>query len=198
MELAFTEAEPLGRSMTSIDLPTLATILGTWILVVGTLAFAYWQLRQAQRLHSATTILELRERWYGPRLRQARRELASWLLKKERGEEVDNWEVGIFFELMGHLTRSGLLEKRMVWNAFGTWVSAYYAYVRAPEDLLSAWRKESNDPLIFAEFEWLAGQMTELDRRFLPGRPTVATALEEHRYVLENDSRLDLSSRALE
>lgn len=184
--------------MSSLDLPTLATIAGTWILVVGTLAFAYWQLRQAQRLHSATTILDLRERWYSPRLRQARRELATWLLKKDRGEEVDNWEVGIFFELMGHLTRSGVLEKRMVWNAFGTWVSAYYAYIREPVDLLTAWRTESRDPLIFGDFEWLARQMADLDRRFVPGRTAAASPLEEGHYILESDARLDPSGRALD
>lgn len=184
--------------MTTLDLPTLATILGTWILVVGTLAFAYWQLRQAQRLHSATTILELRERYYGPRLRQARKELSTWLLKRDRGEEVENWEVGIFFELMGHLTHSGVLERRMVWNAFGTWITAYYVYIREPVDLLGQWRSESHDPLIFAEFEWLAKQMIEFDRRFLPGRPTPASAVEDSRFILESESRLDLSAGALE
>lgn len=184
--------------MAEVDPLTLATLTGTWVLVIGTLAFAYWQLKQAQRLHSATTLLDLRERWYGPRLRQARRELATWLLKGERGEEVDNWEVGIFFELLGHLTRNGVLERRMVWNAFGTWVSAYYAFIREPVDLLTKWRTESHDPLIFGDFEWLAGQMNALDRKFLPGRVGVGTPLEEGRYILENDARLDASGLALD
>lgn len=184
--------------MATIDLPTLATILGTWILVVGTLAFAYWQLRQAQRLHSATTILELRERYFGPRLRRARKELATWLLQTDRGEEPENWEVGIFFELMGHLTRSGILERRMVWNAFGTWITGYYAYLREPEDLLTEWRTASHDPLIFAEFEWLAREMIEFDRRFLPGNPAPKSALEDSRFILESEAHLDLSERALD
>src|SRR5215472_1766574 len=146
--------------MSGPDIATWATIVGTWALVVGTLGFAYWQLRQASRLHSATTLLELRERFYSPRMRQARRDLSLWLLKRDRGEEIENWEVGMFFELMGHLVHTGVLEKRMVWNAFGTWISSYHYSITRPTNLLELWRKESGDPLVFAEFEWLAQQMT--------------------------------------
>ncbi|MCI4320436.1 MAG: hypothetical protein L3K23_09980 [Thermoplasmata archaeon] len=175
-----------------LDLVTWATILGTWILVVGTLAFAFWQLRQAQRLHSASTILDLRERYYSPRFRQARRDMSRWLLKTDRGEEVENWEVGHFFELMGFLTHSRVLEKRMVWNAFGVWITAYYAFMTQPVNLLDDWREEARDPLIYAEFEWLARQMAELDRRRLhePRRNTLS--LGEAREALENESRLDV------
>jgi hypothetical protein len=176
--------------MTGLDFESWATILGTWILVVGTLGFAYWQLRQAQRLHSSTTILDLRERFYNPRMRQARKELSTWLLKDVRGEEPDDWEVGIFFELMGALTRSGVLEKRMVWNAFGSWVTAYHGMIRTPEDLVAKWRTESNDPLIFAEFEWLAEQMNDFDRKLVPGLKTNHSSIQDHRFVLESESHL--------
>src|SRR5579863_4107083 len=151
--------------MTTLDVTTWATIIGTWVLVAGTLGFAYWQLRQAQRLHSSTTLLDLRERFYSPRMRQARKELSAWLLHEARGEEPEDWEVGIFFELMGALTRGRVLEKRMVWNAFGTWITAYHMAMITPENLLTKWREESNDPLIFADFEWLAKQMLDFDQR---------------------------------
>jgi hypothetical protein len=173
-----------------MDATTWATILGTWVLVVGTLAFAYWQLRQAQRLHSATTILELRERFYSPRLRQARRELSSWLLHSERGEEPEDWEVAIFFELMGTLTRTRVLERRLVWSAFGTWIVAYHRFMVDPKDLITQWRRESNDPLIFAEFEWLAKQMLEFDRRLSPGPQYHRFAVTDARTVLESESNL--------
>lgn len=178
--------------MTALDLTTWATVLGTWVLVVGTLVFAYWQLRQAQRLHSSTTLLDLRERFYSPRLRQSRRELSAWLLRSERGEEPEDWEVGIFFELMGALTRRGVLEKRLVWSAFGTWITAYYEFMTVPEDLLSGWRKESHDPLIFGDFEWLARQMQEFDRRLAPGSPAGPGTVTDARNVLEAEARLRL------
>lgn len=176
--------------MSGLDVTNWATILGTWILVVGTLAFAYWQLRQAQRLHSSTTLLDLRERFYSPRMRQARRELSTWLLATERGEEPDDWEVGIFFELMGALTRNRVLEPRMVWHAFGTWIVAYHYYVTTPDDLLTKWRKESDDPLIFAEFEWLAKKMIEYDRRLSPGPGYHRWAVTDAKSVLESESHL--------
>jgi hypothetical protein len=175
--------------VSDLDLPTIATIVGTWVLVVGTLAFAYWQLRQAQRLHSATTLLELRERFYSERLRQARRELSSWLLQSPRGPETENWEVGIFFELMGSLTHTGVLEKRMVWSAFGTWISAYYLYTVTPVDLVAQWRREANDPLIFAEFEWLAKEMMAFEGRLGPGNRSWATS--DAATVLESETHLD-------
>ncbi|MCI4348970.1 MAG: hypothetical protein L3J93_01960 [Thermoplasmata archaeon] len=184
--------------MASIDLATWATILGTWILVVGTLVFAYWQLRQAQRLHSSTTLLDLRERFYSPRMRQARRDLSTWLLKETRGEEPEDWEVGIFFELMGALTRTKVLEKRMVWSAFATWITAYHYCMTHPVDLLAKWRGESNDPLIFAEFEWLATTMLDMDRRLAPGAHDPRTSASDAQYVLESESHLRLPPEPLD
>lgn len=176
--------------MASIDYTTWAALVGTWVLVVGTLAFAYWQLRQNQRLHSASTLLDLRERFYGPRMREARRELATWLLRTDRGEEIENWEVGVFFELLGNLTRSGVLDGRMVWKAFGSWVTAYYTLTRAPTDYFEKWRSEANDPLIFADFEWLARKCLEFDRGAAGTSTAPRVDLYDARYVLDSESHL--------
>lgn len=176
--------------MSSLDLATWATILGTWAAVVGTLAFAYWQLRQAQRLHSSTTLLDLRERFFSVRMRESRRELSRWLLASERGPEPDNWEVGMFFELMGSLTRTRVLDRRMVWHAFGSWITAYYAFLRHPDDLLGKWRAETHDPSIFADFEWLALEMTALDSRGRPSPDRGGDPLEDERNALENETHL--------
>jgi hypothetical protein len=180
--------------VSGIDLTVWVPIIATWVLVVGTLAFAYWQLRQNQRLHSTSTLLDLRERFYGPRLRQARRTLSAWLLQADRVEEPDNWEVAIFFELLGSLTRSRTLEKRLVRNAFGTWITSYYTFITQPVDLLARWRAESNDPLIFADFEWLAKWIISQERRLAPGPHFRESLLEESRYVLEGDSRQEVGA----
>lgn len=180
-------------AMAGIDLSVWIPIIGTWVLVVGTLAFAYWQLRQNQRLHSTSTLLDLRERFFSLRLRQARKELSTWLLAGQRGEEPDNWEVALFFELLGSLTRSRTLEKRLVRNAFGTWVTGYYTMINQPVDLFARWRREANDPLIFADFEWLAEELIEIERKLAPGPDFDRSLLEEARYVLDGDSHLDLS-----
>ncbi len=175
--------------MATLDLATWAALIGTWILVVGTLLFAYWQLRQTQRLHSASTLLDLRERFYGPRMRQARRDLSAWLLRTApRGEEPDNWEVGLFFEMLGSLTHTRALDRRLVWSSFGTWVSAYYVLTTQPENLIEKWRREGHDPLIFREFEWLAKQVIELDARASRTAPTPQVLEADARVVLEGES----------
>ena len=176
--------------MVAFDWTTWAALFGTWVLVVGTLLFAYWQLRQSQRLHSASTLLDLRERFYNPRMRAARRELSAWLLANPRGPEPENWEVGLFFQLLGSLTHSRALDRRLVWNAFGTWITAYWVFLTEPPDLIGQFRTESRDPTIFAEYEWLAREMMELDARATGAPPQQRTAHEEARVVLEGERAL--------
>ncbi len=172
------------------DLLIWIPIIGTLALAVGTLVFAYWQLRQSQHLHSATTLLDLRERFYSPRLLQARRELSTWLLGTDRTDAPLNWEVAVFFELLGSLTRTGILERRLVRSAFGTWITGYYSFCLQPVDLFRQWRTEENDPLIFADFEWLARQVIEYERRAAPAADFDRSLLQEARYVLESEARL--------
>ena len=177
--------------MSDLDLATWVTILATWVLAVGTLAFAYWQLRQNQRLHSASTLLDMRERFYSPRLQRSRKSVSTWLLKSDRRDEPTDWEVTFFFELHGSLTRTRNLERRLVRNAFGTWLTAYYTGLTQPVDLIAQWRTEDNDPLVFADFEWLARWIIEEERRLVPTPEARASELEQARYVLEGDSRLE-------
>ncbi len=176
--------------MGGIDLTVWVPILATWVLAVGTLVFAFWQLRQNQRLHSASTLLQLRDQFSGPRYRQARRTLSTWLLGDERTDEPDDWEVGLFFQLLGSLTRTRAIERKLVRDAFGTWITAYYTRMTRPVDLLARWRAQSKDPLIFADFEWLAHRIIEEERRRAPGPGFDETLAEEARYVLEGDARL--------
>jgi hypothetical protein len=184
----------MSTAVASFDLVTWVALVGTWVLVVGTLAFSYWQLRQNQRLHSASTLLDLRERYYGPRMRQARQVLSRWLLATPRGEEPEEWEVGIYFELLGSLTRDRVLELRMVWNAFGPFVTSYYVFLTEPDDLVAKWRREGNDPTTFADFEWLAKQFSELDRRAGPRAGTPSSTREDARYILEREARAPIDS----
>jgi hypothetical protein len=180
--------------MAGIDLTVWIPILATWILVVGTLVFAYWQLRQSQRLHSTSTLLDLRDRFYSQRMRQARKTLGAWLIKSDRGEDPDNWEVALFFELLGSLTRTRNLEKGLVRKAFGTWITGYYTFMTHPVNLIEQWRKESNDPLIFADFEWLAKWIIERERRLSPVQDFERSLLEDSEYVLQGESQLDVAA----
>jgi len=177
----------------SLDPTIWIPIIGTWVLVVGTLAFAYWQLRQNQRLHSASTLLDLRERYFSQRMRQARRVLSTWLLERKASVEPQNWEVAVFFELLGSLTRTRVLDERLVRTSFGTWITGYYLMITRPTNLFAEWRTESNDPLIFADFEWLALRTIEFERHRAPAAGFDASIMDEARYVVEGDSHLDTS-----
>jgi hypothetical protein len=124
-------------------------------------------------------------------MRQARRELSTWLLRSDRGAEIENWEVGVFFELLGSLTRARILNKKMVWSAFGPWVSGYYVLMTRPIDLITQWRKEGGDPNVFAEFEWLAKQVLEMDWAAAYTPRDIGALVADARDVLENESHLD-------
>jgi len=47
------------------------SLVGTWVLVVGTLLLMLWQTLQAQKLNSANAVMNLRERFDSPRMRAA-------------------------------------------------------------------------------------------------------------------------------
>jgi len=124
-------------------------------------------------------------------MRQARRTLSAWLVKADRGEEPDNWEVALFFELLGSLTRYRNLDQRLVRKAFGTWITGYYTRITRPVDLIGKWRHEGNDPLIFADFEWLAKQIIEQERRLAPASGFDQSLEDEASFVLQGETQLD-------
>jgi hypothetical protein len=78
-------------------------------------------------------------------------------------------------------------------KAFGTWITAYYTYITHPTNLIDQWRKESNDPQIFADFEWLAKWDIEFERKLAPGPDFERSLLDDGRDVLQGESRLDVS-----
>ena len=150
------------------DPSTLALLglLGTWILVIGTILLMYWQTRQNHILNSANAVMTLRERFDSDRMRAARRHLSQKLLAGAH-EDIVSTEVLTFFELVGALTRRRLLDEELVWEAFGTWITTYYLAVRRPVDLIGQIRDALKDPLVFQSLQWLSQRIEQLDRRAL-------------------------------
>ena len=138
------------------------SLLGTWALVFGTLALMYWQTRTGQHLNSANAVMALRERFDGSRMRAARRHLSDRLLKQAH-QDITSMEVITFFELIGSLTHRRVLDDDLVWEAFGTWITAYYWSLRYPVDLIADTRTSLGDPLVWHEFEWLASRVEQMD-----------------------------------
>jgi hypothetical protein len=179
--------------MVNIDWPSVAfwTAISTWALAIGTLLILLWQTRQAQVLNSANAVMTLRDKFDATRMRAVRRHIAERLLKQAH-EDIASLEVVTFFELIGALTHRKVLDEALVWEAFGTWITAYWYELRHPLDWVGKLRTDLADPLIFHEFEWLYNRITELDRRALaksgvaPGDPA-----EESRRILSRESLLE-------
>jgi len=170
------------------DLATWTAVIGTWVLVVGTLAFAYWQTRLTRRINSATTILDLRGKFEAPAMIAARRLLATELLAEDAAKEIENFDVYLFFQLVGSLTHERILDRRMVWNAFGSHVGAYYYFLTRPVDRISQWRREARDQTILSEFEWLAKEILKLDRAMVKDPVGGETSRDDAREILGYES----------
>ena len=167
------------------------SLFGTWMLVVGTLVLMYWQTRQNQHLNSANAVMSLRERFDSARMRAARRHLADRLLRGAH-QDIASVEVATFFELVGTLTHRKVLHDDLVWEAFGSWVEAYYWALRQPVDLIGQLRENLSDPLVFHEFEWLFGRIDELNRKHLPTGATPTPLRDpEVRGFLQRESSLE-------
>jgi len=174
------------------------SLIGTWILVVGTLLLMYWQTRTSQRLNSANAVMALRERFDSLHMRAARRHLSQRLLAQAH-DDISSVEVVTFFELVGTLTHRGLLDAELVWEAFGSWIVAYYWAVRHPTDLVGKIRSDLKDPLLFHEFEWLHGRVVSIDAHRELASPSDVVNEASVRRILELESRLsDLSAAPAE
>jgi len=179
--------------MSDIDWTSIAvwSLIGTWLLVLGTLLLMYWQTIQAQRLNSANAVMNLRERFDSPRMRAARRHVSERLLQNAR-QDISNLEVVTFFELVGTLTHRKVLEDDLVWEAFGGWVTSYYWALRHPVDMIGDLRANMSDPLIFHEFEWLHNRVIAIDRRRIgPEADSGPPAEQEAHRFLTRESNLE-------
>jgi hypothetical protein len=171
--------------------PTTLTAIATWALVIGTILLMYWQTRQTRELNSAQSVMQLRERFDAPHLRRARRTLAKHLLSNEH-DDITNLEVGAFFELLATLTHRKVLEDDLIWEAFGSWVTAYWWALRNPVDMIGRGRESFKDPLIFHEFEWLDQRIRWMDRRRGAPTPTDEDRTQESRGILQREANLDI------
>ncbi|MCI4372421.1 MAG: hypothetical protein L3K02_02080 [Thermoplasmata archaeon] len=175
----------------AIDSTTL-TAAAAWALAIGTVALLWWQVRVAQHLNSANAVLTLRERYDSAAYRRRRKALAQRLLDG-RHDDITNLEVAAFFELVGSLTHSRVLNRELVWEAFGTWISGYYLALRSPVDVIGRARTALKDPLIMHQFEWLFGLVQQIDRKKMGAGVNIDEVnREEVASLLRREAELDL------
>jgi hypothetical protein len=175
----------------AIDITTI-TAAAAWAVAIGTVVLLWWQTRVAQHLNSANAVLTLRERYDSPAYRRRRKLLAQRLLAG-RHDDITNLEVAAFFELVGSLTHSRVLNRELVWEAFGTWISGYYVALRGPVDVIGRTRTALKDPLIMHEFEWLFGLVQQIDRKKMGAHVDIEEVnREESASLLRREAELDL------
>jgi hypothetical protein len=175
----------------SVDATTIAAG-AAWGLAIGTVALLWWQVRVTQRLNSANAVLSLRERFDASGTRRRRKLLAERLLAG-RHDDITNLEVAAFFELIGSLTHERVLDRYLVWEAFGTWVNGYYYALRNPVDVIGRARVALKDPLIMHEFEWLFGLVQRMDRQRIGETADMDNATrEESMALLRREADLDI------
>jgi hypothetical protein len=163
----------------------------TWALAVGTVVLLWWQVRVSQRLNSANAVLALRERFDASGFRRRRKILSDRLLAG-RHDDITNLEVAAFFELIASMTHEHVLDRRLVWEAFGTWINGYYYALRSPVDVIGRARTALKDPLIMHEFEWLFGVVQQMDRKLLGPEADMEDATrEEATALLRREAELD-------
>jgi hypothetical protein len=179
--------------MVSIDWESAAfwTAFSTWALATGTLILLFWQTRQAQVLNSANAVIALRDKFDSSRMRSVRRHLAERLLKQAH-EDIASLEVVTFFELVGTLAHRRILDEDLVWEAFGSWITAYWYALRHPVDWVGQLRRDLGDPLVFHEFDWLQARIVELDRQALRQLNAVpGDGAEEAHRILTREALLE-------
>ena len=167
------------------------TAAATWGLAVGTVVLLWWRTPGL----SAT---QQRER--GPDASGAIRfpRVSSAVGKGSRidcspgADDITNLEVAAFFELIGSLTHARVLDRYLVWEAFGTWINGYYYALRNPVDVIGRARTALEDPLIMHEYEWLYGLVQQMDRKMMDAEADMAEATrDESTALLRREAELE-------
>jgi hypothetical protein len=175
----------------SVTTITAITAGAAWAVAIGTIGVNWWQVRVSQRLNSANAVLTLRERFDSPAFRRRRRQLSERLLAG-RHEDVTNLEVAAFFELVGSLTHQRVLDRYLVWEAFGTWINGYYYALRHPFDVIGRARTALKDPLVMHELEWMYGMVQDMDRKMIGAEVDLEDATrEESQALLKREAELE-------
>jgi hypothetical protein len=181
-------AQSLWDRLAAMDASTLAAWVTALVTLLGALTAllaVWWQLRKQWLLNSAAMVTDLADRFVSDEWRIYRMHCAARFDALQRGEEVDLSEdlpvLGLF-EHMGFLVRRGILDRLMVWNKFGWYITRYYLAVTTPVNLIDQIRKRERDETLWDEFQWLNKDMLRIYRRrsiIIDGPALAATRIKE-------------------
>lgn len=135
-----------------------------FVVVAGTLLGLYRQLRLQSSATSFAQLREIVQEWGSERLLRCRVELLRALSDGTDPAKLPKG-VGIvlldYWETVGLLVRNQHVSRRLVWEDFGNLCQVWWVTLRP---YINVVREEEGDAMIGEHFEWLAGQMADLDR----------------------------------
>jgi hypothetical protein len=140
------------------------------VVVAISLIGLYRQLRLQSSSSAFDQLRAIVQDWGSERLLRCRVELLRAL---RDGTDAAKLPPGVavvlldYFETVALLVRSGHVSRQMVWDAFGNVCEAWWVTLGP---YLNVMRNAEGDVKIGEHFEWLAGQMADLDRE-LPNPP---------------------------
>jgi len=138
-------------------------VVANWIVAIATiltLVYLRSQIRGAREVSGAEFLLRLNDRYNSKEMVKNRRDLANVLLEGERRQLPS--AVLDFFETVGLLLRERLLKVELVWQYFGWSTLHCWQAVKA---WVKEFRQGEQDQTIYAEFEYLSGEMMEVEQR---------------------------------
>jgi hypothetical protein len=144
--------------------PELVTAWATAIGLIITIVLFAKTMHEQREVTSATLMVSLADHWRSERMAAYRKRLAQDLLAAPKKMPSDS-EVLDFFENIGHLTKRGYLDEKMVWNLFVWELSCYYKAVTGDQNLIEAERKRYGHQAIYSELEWLYHRFVEIDKQ---------------------------------
>ena len=154
--------------------PEAWTALATWVLVVGTLAAVWYQVRIQRRLHSVDVVINFSRRFDSMAMKGSRQNVAKWLLEGPPEATEASQMLLNFFDEVGYLTKSGVLDAEAVWFEFCWPVTHYY---HALEGHVASLRREDQDHTLHDEFDWLHRRLCTIDckkrgmsKEWVPGK----------------------------
>lgn len=133
----------------------LSLALASWALVAVTVWLARSQSRSIRTDLRARLQLAFTDRFDGPRLAKARKELASYFLTTPSPGDRHRIDETLmnFFEDLGLFARRDYLDRELIWSTFGFYAVRWWA---ACKGYVLEERRLEHDASLFDQFEYLA------------------------------------------
>jgi hypothetical protein len=139
------------------------TAISGLVLVITFIAI-YRQLALQRGAAAIEQHSRLLRDWHAePMIRSRIAVLTAYRNGAEPGDPMQEIEqIGNFWEGIGHLVRSGHVDRQLVYNYFGNEIQIWWAVLNPT---LAAWRVDENGEEIWSEFEWLTRRFADVDRK---------------------------------